>query len=113
MPSSLWPPPAVTSDLIQDVVQRIVARFAPEKVILLGSHAWGHPRPDSDVDLLVVMESDERPAKRSAKVSMACRPRLLAMDILVRTPAELAERLAVNDPFMRHITEEGQVLYER
>jgi predicted nucleotidyltransferase len=47
---------------IENAVRRIVQEFQPERIILFGSYAYGRPDPDSDVDLLIVMESDERPA---------------------------------------------------
>lgn len=103
----------VTEALIQEVVQRIAEAFRPEKVILFGSYAYGTPRPDSDVDLLVIMESDERPAQRSRCVADVCHPGTIAMDILVRTPAELAQRLSINDSFFKEIMQKGRVLYER
>ena len=106
-------PLTVTPELLGEVTRRIVERFHPEKIILFGSHAWGCPAEDSDVDLLVVMESDKRPALRSAEVSMTCRPRFQPMDIIVRTPAELGRRLKLNDPFLRRVVEQGKVLYER
>lgn len=112
-PDATTYPVEVTDVLLEDVVRHIVQRFHPEKVILFGSHAWGAPEADSDVDLLVVMDSDKRPAERSAEISMACRRRFLPMDILVRTPAELERRRRMNDPFVRRIVEEGRVLYER
>ena len=110
--SSMQAPP-VTAGLLEEVKDRIVEGFDPEKVILFGSHAWGHAEEESDVDLLVVMESDLRPAQRSAQVSLACRPRFLPMDIIVRTPEELARRLEIGDPFFRRIVDEGKILYER
>ncbi len=103
----------VTEALLQEVVQRIAGAFRPEKVILFGSHAYGTPTPDSDVDLLVIMESDERPARRSRRVADACHPGTIAMDILVRTPAELTQRLSINDSFFKEIVQKGRVLYER
>ena len=106
-------PPPVTPQLLEEMTRRVVEGFDPDKVILFGSHAWGSPRPDSDVDLFVVMQSDLRPAQRSAQVHMACRPRFLPMDVIVRTPAELAHRLDIGDPFVRRIMKEGKVLYER
>ncbi|HEQ60854.1 MAG TPA: nucleotidyltransferase domain-containing protein [Firmicutes bacterium] len=106
-------PPRVTTELLNEIARRIVERFHPEKIILFGSHAWGGARADSDVDLLVIMESDRRPAQRSAEVSLQCRPRLLPMDILVRTPAEVEYRLGINDPFLRRIIQQGRTLYER
>ena len=103
----------VTPELLGEITRRIVDRFRPEKVILFGSHAWGTPMQDSDVDLLVVMESDLRPAERSAQISMACRPRFVRTDILVRTPSELERRLMLKDPFIGRILRDGKVLYER
>ena len=105
--------PEVTEDLLSQMVQKIVHTFQPEKVILFGSHAWGTPRQDSDVDLLVVMESDLRPARRSAEVSLKSRPRGLAVDFLVKTPAEVDRRLKIGDPFLRRVLEQGRVLYVR
>ena len=43
--------PAVTPDLLEEITRRIAERFHPERIILFGSHAWGSPQPDSDVDL--------------------------------------------------------------
>ena len=105
--------PRVTSELLDEVKRGIVDRFHPERIILFGSHARGEAGEESDVDLLVVMESDLRPAQRSAAVSLACRPRFIAMDILVLTPEEVRWRLEIGDHFIRRIVDEGRVLYER
>ncbi len=67
----------------------------------------------SDVDLLIVMDSDERPAARATQISRLLRPRPFPVDILVRTPAEIERRLAIGDYFIREIMERGRVLYER
>jgi predicted nucleotidyltransferase len=98
---------------LEDVTGRIVDAFAPQRIILFGSHAYGQPNSDSDVDLLVVMESDERPAARATRVSRLLRPRPFPMDIVVRTPQEVQERLEMGDYFMREVIEQGRVLYER
>ncbi|MGD9101781.1 MAG: nucleotidyltransferase domain-containing protein [Anaerolineae bacterium] len=98
---------------LKDVTGRIVDAFAPQRIILFGSHAYGQPNSDSDVDLLVVMESDERPAARATRVSRLLRPRPFPMDIVVRTPQEIQERLESGDYFMREVLERGRVLYER
>ena len=105
--------PSVTAEFLARIADRIVVRFNPEKIVLFGSHAWGTPRFDSDVDLLVVMERTQRPAQASAAIRRECRPRFLAMDVLVQTPAELQARLEMRDPFFRRILERGRVLYER
>ena len=105
--------PEVTEDLLNQMVQDIVQKFRPKKIILFGSYAWGTPRKDSDVDLLVIMESDRRPPHRSTQISLACRPRGLPVDFLVKTPAEIAHRLKIGDPFLKRILEEGTVLHVR
>ena len=65
----------VTEALLQELTQRVVQAFAPDKVILFGSHAYGVSGPYSDIDILVIMDSEERPSKRALKVLRVCRPR--------------------------------------
>jgi predicted nucleotidyltransferase len=103
----------VTRRQIDAVVQKIVQEFRPEKVILFGSYAYGKPNADSDVDLLVVMESGERPAPRAIRVVKQLLDVPFPMDVLVRTPQEIRQRLQINDCFIREIVEQGQVLYEQ
>jgi predicted nucleotidyltransferase len=98
---------------LKNVTERIVETFDPDRVIVFGSHVYGQPTPDSDVDLLIIMDSDERPAARATQVSRALRPRPFPMDILVRTPDEIQHRLEMGDYFIREVLEQGRVLYER
>ena len=100
-------------DRLEEVKKRIVEAFDPHRIILFGSYAYGQPTPDSDIDLLIVMESDERPAARAMQVSRLLRPRPFPMDILVRTPGEIQHRLEIGDYFIREVLERGRVLYER
>jgi predicted nucleotidyltransferase len=103
----------VTSRKIRAVVDKIVQDFNPGKVILFGSYAYGKPTVDSDVDVLVVMESNERPAARASRIIGAVTGKTFPMDIIVRTPKELEQRLDVGDFFFKEIVERGKVLYER
>jgi len=91
---------------IEKVGKRIGERFRPHRVILFGSYAGGHPTKDSDVDLLIVM-----PVDQSVAIRLAIRPPF-PLDLLVRTPKKVRERLKLGDPFMRHILSKGKVLYE-
>src|SRR5215472_15163197 len=84
--------PPVTEALLADITRRIVEKFQPEKVVLFGSYAYGTPDLDSDVDLLVVMDSDEPMAQRIRRVTEVAKVRFLPMDIIVRTPVEMAQR---------------------
>ena len=101
----------VSESALQEITRKIVEAFHPEKIVLFGSYASGDADADSDVDLLVIMETEARPAERSARIMRVCRPRYVAMDIIVRTPAEIADRLAAFDPFLEEVLDRGRVLY--
>ncbi len=103
----------ITPKKIRQAAQKIVDVVHPEKIILFGSFAYGKPTLDSDVDLLVVMESQESIHARMVQISKILSPRPFPLDILVRTPAELGERLEIGDCFFREIVDKGVVLYER
>ena len=103
----------VTDELLKEAAQRIVDALAPERVILFGSYAQGTPTPDSDIDLLVVMKTEERPSERRRAVSRLFGERPCPMDIVVRTPREVRQSMERVDPFIREVLERGRVLYER
>jgi uncharacterized protein len=94
-------------------VKRIVHELAPHKVVLFGSYAYGVPTPDSDIDLLIILETDAPSKDRSWAVSRLLLPRPFPVDILVKTPQEIEQALAKGDLFTREILERGKVLYER
>lgn len=99
--------------VIQEIVRKLVAGYAPQKVILFGSYARGTPRPDSDIDLLIVKETSERFIDRWVTVRrlLSDPQRLIPLETIVLTPQELAHRLEVGDQFIAEILEEGEVLY--
>ncbi len=101
----------VTQEDIQATCDDIVHKFSPLQVILFGSHAYGMPTEDSDVDMLVVMDIPESEIRHQAAKIRECIPQRFSMDLLVRTPAEIAYRISHNDWFLREITERGKVLY--
>ncbi len=102
----------ISEPLLVEIARRIVDHFNPDKIILFGSYAYGAPRNDSDLDLLVIMDTEMRPAARSAAVARICRPKYVAMDIVVRTPEEIQTRLRNFDPFLEEIFKLGRTLYE-
>lgn len=99
--------------LLGDLVRRLVAEYAPQKVILFGSHAHGEPGPDSDIDLLVIKDTAERFLDRLRQVRriLAGDRQEVALEVLVLTPQELRERLAAGDQFVAEILQTGRVLY--
>lgn len=96
---------------IPEIREKIVKEINPEKIILFGSYAWGEPTNDSDVDLLIIQESDE--PRRTRQISL--RKKLfgsgVSMDLLVYTQAELNYRLELGDFFFEKIINEGKVIY--
>jgi predicted nucleotidyltransferase len=96
---------------IEALSQQIVEKFHPERIILFGSYAYGEPTPDSDVDLLVVMPFEGHSPRQAAEIRFQVRPQF-PLDLLVRTPELLRQRLEMGDFFMKEIVDEGKVLYE-
>lgn len=100
-----------TQKQIKDFGRQLALEFKPQKVVLFGSYAYGIPRPDSDVDLLVVMPLSGKPVDKSVEMRLRLRPRF-PLDLLIRTPAKVKERLAMGDDFIKDIFDKGKVLYE-
>jgi predicted nucleotidyltransferase len=105
-----FPPVAET---LPQAVKKIVSEFKPEKIILFGSYAYGDPTPDSDVDLLVILDTEQPRKERVVAVSLLLYPRPFPLDILVKTPQEVREELDKGNFFTREIVTRGKVLYER
>jgi predicted nucleotidyltransferase len=100
-------------DELPVVVAKIVSQLRPEKIILFGSYAYGTPTPDSDVDLLIIMDTQAPRKERSWAVSRLLIPRPFPVDIVVKTPREIDHALAGRDFFLQEILDRGKVLYER
>ncbi len=100
---------------LSEVVERIVAGYDPEEIILFGSFAWGEPEKDSDMDLFIVKDDPRRQRERGIDVRhilMEMHPYPL-VDVLVCTPAERDKRREMGDPFVIKILEKGRRVYKR
>lgn len=100
---------------LQEIVTHLITDYEPTRIILFGSFARGDAHRDSDIDLLIVKETDESPLERRVHVRrLVAQPeRRIPFSPLVLTPAELEQRLALGDPFYRDILRQGKVLYAR
>ena len=101
--------------VINDIIQSLISQYAPEQAILFGSYAYGHPTADSDIDLLVIKETQAQPMERRVQVrrlASAVR-RGIPFSPLVLTPSELAQRLVMADPFYREIVSRGKLVYAK
>jgi uncharacterized protein len=100
-------------DVLHMSVQRLVVNVDPIKVVIFGSYAYGKPSPDSDVDVLVVVESDLPYRDRVWSASRCFIPRLFPLNLLVRTPAEISKAMQDQDFFIKEILREGETVYEK
>ena len=98
---------------LQRIMDIIILKYRPEKVILFGSYAYGNPTPNSDVDLLIILETDKPRKERVIAVSLLLYPRRFPVDILVKTPQEIEDELQQGNFFLQEIIDKGRVLYER
>lgn len=98
---------------IQNLTQKIVKEYQPEKIILFGSHAWGKPDKSSDLDFFIVKNSKKERRFRATDVERIITSRNIATDILVYTPSEVKKRLNLGDFFVKRIFNEGNLLYEK
>lgn len=96
---------------INEFVREVARQFQPERVVLFGSYAYGHPGADSDVDLLVIMPHEGHAAVQAAEIRKRIRAGF-PMDLIVRSPRVIRQRLAMDDFFITEILEQGETLYE-
>jgi predicted nucleotidyltransferase len=102
-----------TRTVIQTILEKLVAEYSPQQVILFGSYAYGIPGPDSDIDLLIIKETSQRFIDRWVtvrRILTGTHPSL-PLETLVLTPEEIARRLAFGDQFIAEILDKGEVLY--
>ncbi len=102
----------IPQGLLEEAVERLKAEFQPEEIYLFGSHAWGTPTEDSDVDLMVVLpQSDERPIRRDQR-AQHCLGRLpISIDVLVRTRREVNRVREVRGSLTREVFQNGRKIY--
>lgn len=105
--------PPVTDELLEEVVRRIVSVGSPLKIVLFGSRVREDARPDSDLDLLIIEESELPRYKRSASYLRALVGLFPAKDIVVWTPDEVEEWAEVSNAFITTALKEGKILYAR
>ena len=92
--------------------RRIAQEFAPEKIVLFGSYAYGKPHEGSDVDLLVILPFVGNGFRKSLEILNRVNPPF-DVDLIARRPEDTAKRYQEGDPLLREALDHGKVLYER
>jgi uncharacterized protein len=96
--------------VIRRFARQVAERFGPDKIILFGSHAYGTPHADSDVDILVIMPARNQ-LDQAFKIHWTIRPPF-PLHITVRTPRKLKDSLTEGESFLTEVVAKGKVLYE-
>ena len=97
---------------LDQAVQKLVKEFNPNKIILFGSHAWGNPNTDSDVDILVIVPTSEiPPTRRASRAYRSLQGLKIPFEVIVSTQKEIERYRSVPVSLTRRILEKGKVLY--
>jgi len=99
-------------NVLEKTKHRIVSKFHPQRIILFGSHATGHPGPHSDIDLLIVMGVEGSARQKANEIDLLMADRKIPMDFLVLTPEQYEEQKNIIGTVVRQADREGKVIYE-
>lgn len=101
---------------IKKTFEKLFNQYSPDKAILFGSYAYGHPTKESDIDLFIVKDTPENPIKRRVTVRRILNitdPDFPSVSPIVLTPKELRARLKIGDQFIEEILRKGLLLYAK
>lgn len=102
-----------TNEAISEMTERIVERFHPVRIILFGSHARGDARPDSDVDLLVVLPQVKNKRESAVQIRQILADLPVSKDVIVTSPEEIEQKGHLVSSILRPALREGVVLYDQ
>lgn len=107
-------PRASIRPVLDRMVQRLADEYAPERIVLFGSHAAGTADADSDIDLLIVKDTSERFLDRWTTVQWLLTGLHFSIPVetIVLTPTEVETRIESGDAFLHTILDQGEILYE-
>jgi uncharacterized protein len=103
----------IETNKINDIVNKIAQGFNPDRIILFGSYAAGNPTSESDIDLLIIKDTDLPRHKRSFEIHKSLRGSMVPMDILVYTQKEFEQEKLNNYSFLSSAIKTSKILYER
>ncbi len=95
------------------IATKIKEDYYPEKIILFGSYASGHPTRGSDIDLLIIKNTKDRLVDRITQIYKILDIKRVDLSPFVLTPEEIRQRIEMGDQFFKEILSKGEVLYEK
>ena len=103
----------IDSNKINEIANKIAAKFNPEKIILFGSYANGTQDENSDIDLLIIQDTDLSPQTRGFDIRMSLLGTKMPFDILIYTKREFEQEQADTYSFLNSAIKNSKILYER
>lgn len=103
----------IDSNKINEITDRIAKKFNPERIILFGSYANGTQKEESDLDLLIIQDTDLPPQKRGFDIRMSLIGIMIPFDILVYTKSEFDQEKENRFSFLSSAIKNSKILYER
>lgn len=101
-----------TNELLDQITHKLVATLNPEQIILFGSHAYGEPNKDSDIDLLVIVSQSNEPRYRRSRLAYkALRGICVPTDVIIMTREEVKRKVNVRSSLISRVIHDGRVLY--
>lgn len=98
---------------LDDIIERIVVRFSPDRIILFGSYARGESTADSDFDLLIVMPVEGSRRNKANEIDLALADRTVPIDVIVVTPEQFEQQKNMIGTIVLEAVREGRIVYER
>lgn len=102
----------ITQEQINEITERIVRSFKPQKIILFGSYANGKPTDESDLDLLVIKDSNSPSRLQNRKIRRILSDLRIPIDIIVKTPEEFRTYRDIIGTIIYPANKFGKVIYE-
>jgi predicted nucleotidyltransferase len=102
----------ISPGLLEEATRRLVDEFKPDAIYLFGSHAWGMPTRDSDLDFFVVVpHSNEQPIQRAQRAHGCLSELPASKDVIVLTRAEVDRVKHLRASLSHQVLHRGRKLY--
>jgi predicted nucleotidyltransferase len=103
----------ISQSKIDDIVNKIAQNYDPEKILLFGSYANGQANEDSDLDFIIIKNTDKPRYKRGREVRKLLIGSMVPIDLKVYTPSEFESEQKSKYSFLSSVIEGTKLLYER